>query len=363
MGTLLVSFIVSFLGCILILQFGKSNGAILDENEGPQKVHIGKVPRVGGLAIWVALIATGFYFFFKSGNFAELMWKLLLSSLPFFLIGILEDITKAIRAQYRFFIMLCAAVLPFYLMDARLIRSSISILDQLLSFWPASFIITIIAIAGFANAINIIDGLNGLSGVISILIIGGIAYVAFKVGDLNILIISFAVAGAILGFLIFNYPGGIIFLGDGGAYLIGSIIAILSILIVLRNKDISPWFPAMLLIYPIWETIFSIYRRRFKKKKSALKADNLHLHTLILKRVVKGATNSNNSRVVIKQNSLASIYIWAFASWPIIWAVIFWNKTIMLAAGVVLFVVFYLMLYRCLVKFRAPRWIFIKRIF
>jgi len=363
MATLIVSFFVSFITCFLIIQYGKHKRVILDENEGPQKVHAGAVPRVGGLAIWVALLAVGFYFFFKPGNFAEPMWRLILSSLPFFLIGILEDITKAIRAQYRFLIMLCAAVLPFYLMDARLIRSSISVLDQLLSFWPASFIITIIAIAGFANAINIIDGLNGLSGVISILIIGGIAYVAFKVGDLNILIISFAVAGAILGFLVFNYPGGIIFLGDGGAYLIGSIIAILSILIVLRNKDISPWFPAVLLIYPICETIFSIYRRRFKKKKSALKADNLHLHTLILKRVARGATNSNNSRVVIKQNSLASIYIWAFASWPIIWAVIFWNKTIMLAVGVVLFVLSYLMLYRCLVKFRVPKWVFIKRIF
>jgi UDP-N-acetylmuramyl pentapeptide phosphotransferase/UDP-N-acetylglucosamine-1-phosphate transferase len=363
MNTFIFSFLVSFIICFLIIQLSKNFSAVLDEKKGPQKVHEQNVPRVGGLAIWAALIATGFYFFFKTGNFAELMWKLLLSSLPFFLIGILEDITKSIRAQYRFFIMLCAAILPFYLMDARLIRSSISVLDQLLSFRPASFIITIIAIAGFANAINIIDGLNGVSGVISILIMGGIAYIAFKVGDLQILIISFAVVGAILGFLVFNYPGGIIFLGDGGAYLIGSLIAILSILIVLRNKDISPWFPAMLLIYPIWETIFSIYRRRFKKKKSALKADNLHLHTLILKRVVRGATNSNNSRVVIKQNSLASIYIWAFASWPIIWAVIFWNKTFLLAVSVVLFVLFYLMLYRCLVKFRVPKWMFIKKIF
>ena len=359
MGTFIFSFIVSFIICIVIIQFGKRNGYVLDENNGPQKVHDGKVPRIGGLAIWVALLAIGFYFFFKTGNFAGLMWRLILSSFPFFLIGILEDITKAIRAEYRLSIMLCLAVLPFYLLDAKLIRASIPLLDELLSFWPVSLIITIIAIAGFANAINLIDGLNGLSGMISILIIGGIAYIAFKVDDLNMLIISFAVLGAILGFLVFNYPGGLIFLGDGGAYLIGSVIAILSILIVARNKDISPWFPAMLLIYPIWETIFSIYRRRFKKKKSALKADNLHLHTLILKRVVRGATNSNNSRVVIKQNSLASIYVWAFASWPIIWAVIFWNKTIMLAAGVVLFVVFYLMLYRCLVKFRAPRWIFI----
>jgi UDP-N-acetylmuramyl pentapeptide phosphotransferase/UDP-N-acetylglucosamine-1-phosphate transferase len=362
MGTFIFSFFISFLTCLLIIRFGKHNRAVLDENKGPQKIHIGHIPRIGGLAIWVALIAVGFYFFFKAGGFAGTMWKLILSSLPFFMIGILEDITKTIRAQYRFLFMLCVAILPFYLLNARLIRSSIGFLDEALSFWPISLIITVIAIAGFANAINIIDGLNGLSGVISILIIGGIAYIAFKVGDLNLLIISFAMMGSILGFLVFNYPGGIIFLGDGGAYLIGSIIAILSILIVARNNTVSPWFPALLLIYPVWETIFSIYRRKFIKGKSPLKADNMHLHTLILKRIVRSAANSDNTRSIIKQNSLASIYIWAFASWPIIWAVIFWNKTLMLVLGVVLFIVCYLMIYRCLVKFNVPKWMFMNKV-
>lgn len=362
MGAFLISFCISFLANLLIIYFGKNNSSILDESEGPQKIHVGNVPRIGGFAIWVSRIVVGLYFIFKPGNFAGIMWKLILCTMPFFAIGFLEDLTKKVRAQIRFLFMLFVAVLPFYLIDARLIRSSIEFIDKAISYWPVSLILTIIAIAGFTNAINIIDGLNGLSGVMSILIMGGIAYIAFKVGDLNLTIISFGVIGAILGFLVFNYPGGMIFLGDGGAYLIGSIIAIMSLVLVAKNSTVSPWFPALLLIYPVWETVFSIYRRKIRKKKSPLQADNMHLHSLILKRIAKRTAKSDNPKIIIRQNSIASVYIWAFASMPVVWAITFWNKTLILILGVALFICSYNMLYRCLVKFRVPKWLFIKRI-
>ena len=141
--------------------------------------------------------------------------------------------------------------------------------------------------------------------------------------------------------------------------MVGSIIAMLSILVVMRNDNISPWFPALLLIYPIWETVFSIYRRKWKKKSSSIRADNLHLHTLILKRIVMENNCKNDAKEIVRQNSFASIYIWAFASWPVVLAVLFWNKTVMLIGGAIAFVVVYCALYRSLVKFRTPKWLFL----
>ena len=68
-------------------------------------------------------------------------------------------------------------------------------------------------------------------------------------------------AGATAGFLVWNYPRGLIFAGDGGAYLWGVVIAMASVLLVQRHALVSPWFPMLLLIYPVWETLFSIYRK------------------------------------------------------------------------------------------------------
>jgi UDP-N-acetylmuramyl pentapeptide phosphotransferase/UDP-N-acetylglucosamine-1-phosphate transferase len=62
--------------------------------------------------------------------------------------------------------------------------------------------------------------------------------------------------------LIWNYPRGKIFLGDGGAYLLGFWLAELSVLLVVRHPEVSPWFPMLLLVYPIFETLFSMYRSK-----------------------------------------------------------------------------------------------------
>ena len=65
-----------------------------------------------------------------------------------------------------------------------------------------------------------------------------------------------------LGFFVWNFPAGLIFLGDGGAYFLGFYLAELAILLLHRNPEVSPMFPLLLCIYPVFETLFSIYRRK-----------------------------------------------------------------------------------------------------
>jgi UDP-N-acetylmuramyl pentapeptide phosphotransferase/UDP-N-acetylglucosamine-1-phosphate transferase len=74
-------------------------------------------------------------------------------------------------------------------------------------------------------AFNIIDGYNGLSSMVAVIILAGIAYVAFQVEDHAIMIAALAMIGALAGSLVLNYPRGLFFLGDGGAFLIGFWIA------------------------------------------------------------------------------------------------------------------------------------------
>jgi UDP-N-acetylmuramyl pentapeptide phosphotransferase/UDP-N-acetylglucosamine-1-phosphate transferase len=112
--------------------------------------------------------------------------------------------------------------------------------------------------------------------------------VALQVDDMFILITALMVAGATAGFLIWNYPVGLIFLGDGGAYFIGFMLGELALMLVMRNPEVSTWYAALLLIYPAFETIFSAYRRMFVRGKSPAVPDGIHLHSLIFRRLSGG---------------------------------------------------------------------------
>lgn len=160
---------------------------------------------------------------------------------------------------------MAAALVAVYLLNAKIVRIDIHLIDMALAIPLISIAITTVAVAGLANSINIIDGFNGLASMVAMMMFVSLAYVAFRVGDTLILTIAFAMIGAILGFFIWNFPAGHIFLGDGGAYMIGFVLAECSILLVLRNGSVSAWYPVLMVIYPIFETLFSIYRRRVLK--------------------------------------------------------------------------------------------------
>jgi UDP-GlcNAc:undecaprenyl-phosphate GlcNAc-1-phosphate transferase len=93
-----------------------------------------------------------------------------------------------------------------------------------------------------------------------------IAYASFQVSDFFLMACSFAAMGAISGFLAWNYPRGLIFLGDGGAYFLGFWVAELSILLVTRNPQLSKWLPILVCFYPVFESLFEIYRRVILRK-------------------------------------------------------------------------------------------------
>jgi UDP-N-acetylmuramyl pentapeptide phosphotransferase/UDP-N-acetylglucosamine-1-phosphate transferase len=222
-----------------------------------------------------------------------------------------------------------------------------------------SILITCFAVAGVSNAFNIIDGYNGLSSMVGFIILGGIFYVAFQLGDFSIMIAALALMGAILGFLIFNYPRGLIFLGDGGAYLIGFWIAELSILLTARHSEVSKWFPLLLCAYPIFETLFTIYRRIFIQRTHPGMPDAIHLHHLIYRRIVRWSISSNDSKNIVIRNSFTAPYLWVLTSLAVIPAVLFWDNVWVLRAFTLLFLVAYLLLYRRLVFFKVPSWMII----
>ncbi|WP_025136274.1 glycosyltransferase [Achromobacter sp. DH1f] len=359
----LVAFLISLAITLLLVRFNSLHGKYTADHDitSVQKYHVRPVPRVGGVSIVVAMFGIGVVAALREPGQGGELATLLAVAMPAFLGGLAEDVTKRVRVLVRLGLAMISGAAAFYFCGATLTRLDIIGVDWLLQFGAISLVCTMIAIAGAANAINIIDGYNGLAAVISAMIFAGFAYVSYYLGDRLLLIAAVGMIGAIVGFLVWNYPRGLIFLGDGGAYFIGFMIGAISVLMLARHPNVSAWFPLLLCIYPVFETLFSIYRKRFLRGQSPGMPDGVHLHMLIYKRLVRWAVGSSDVRHKIQRNAMTSPYLWLLTSFAVIPAVLFWQNEYLLMFFVAAFSTTYIILYRRLVLFRMPKWMVIKK--
>jgi UDP-N-acetylmuramyl pentapeptide phosphotransferase/UDP-N-acetylglucosamine-1-phosphate transferase len=289
------------------------------------------------------------------------MLPLLLCSGIAFAGGIIEDFTGKVSPVGRLLLTMAGALLAYFLIDARIDRIDLPFSSWAIPFIWLSLPITVLAVAGIANAINIIDGFNGLASVVSICMFLSLSYVGLQVNDSFILVSSLLVAGAVTGFLIWNYPVGLIFLGDGGAYFIGFMLGELTLLLVMRNPDVSTWYAVLLLIYPAFETLFSVYRRSFIQGKSPVMPDGIHLHSLIFRRIVQWTVGRKEARALMRRNSMTSPYLWLFSLTAVIPATLLWQHTGLLIFCSILFMVSYVWLYFRIIRFKSPRWMIMNK--
>lgn len=358
MLSLIIAFLSSFFCSFFIIRFEYiHNRYSLDHDlSGPQKFHKRPVPRIGGISIVLGLLMAAIFSQANSSPKASYLSILLICSAPAFGIGIAEDLTKSISIRSRLFFSTIGALCAVYFLNAFILRIDMAGIDTILAIPLISIIFTCFAISGLTNAFNIIDGFNGLACMIALITLAAIAYLALLTQDSLIASLSFVLIGAISGVFIWNYPRGLIFLGDGGSYLIGFWIAALSILLVGRHQNISPWFALMVNGYPILETLFSIYRRKIHRGKNPGSPDAIHFHTLIFRRVLR---KSNDDESTYQKNAKTSPYLWALSCCSVIPAVLFWNSTFCLMISALIFIALYVSLYRSVVRFKTPRWLYL----
>lgn len=365
MYTLISAFLCSLIASLLIIRYQSVHQHITGDLDlsGPQKFHISSVPRIGGISIYLALwMASSIRYLQDTNNGILLMTIVACGSLAF-LIGFAEDLSKRVGVSNRLMGTAISGGLAGYFLNAWISHISLWGIDSLLAIPVISILFTCIAIAGLSNAYNIIDGFNGLASMVGIITLLAIASVAFRVGDVEILIAALMMVGAIGGFFIWNYPRGLIFLGDGGAYLIGFWIGVLSIMIVTRNEQVSPWFALLVNTYPIFETLFSIWRRKVLQGKNPGISDGAHFHTLIYRRIMRWAlanssvSDSFGNTPNKNANAQTSPYLWVLSSFAVLPAVLFWQYTFALQGFVLLFCATYVWIYRSIVKFQTPNWL------
>ena len=342
--------LLSWLACVLLIVLGQRWGFGLDETVGEQqKKHRRPTARSGGLAI-VAGFAGGAALAAAAGySTPRFDLQLFAAAAPLLLAGVWEDVRRHLAPLLRAVAGVLSALLAVVVLGASINRLGIPGVDALLRAWPIlGAALTVVALGALPHAVNMIDGFHGLAGAVSAMILAAIGYVAFKVGDTQIMVLAGAGVGALIGFLFWNWPRGDIFLGDTGAYFLGFVAALLATLLVHRHPQVSPWFALSVLLYPSWELLFSVYRRRVLRGRPGMLADTLHLHHLVHRRLQRAL--HLRARPEREANAHTAPYLWGLAAFSIAPAVLWWDRGVLLAASCLAFVAVYISSYRALLR-------------
>ncbi len=339
---LLISFNLTLIIILIPVKWTVNSGDTI----GVQKFHSDPVSRIAGISIFVSFFS-GLFMMDLPEFFYVFM---LLASLPVFISGMIEDVTSRVSPFFRMTAILISIVIAFVYLEISISFLGFEVIDYYLSIYTIlSLLFTLLVIGGLVNAVNIIDGFNGLMVGYSILVLLAISYIASILGDDLVLQLSLLLTASLVGFFVFNFPFGKIFMGDGGAYFVGFMMAIIGLMLGIRNEEASHWFVLLLFIYPLYETAFSIYRKKIVRGTSPSQPDGYHLHMLIYKRLIKCKTFKNNKTIC---NSMTSPFLWALSLIGIIPAVVWYDNQTMLIIWAFVFMTIYTIIYRRIVHFK-----------
>lgn len=263
----------------LVKKFAFKVGAIDVPNA--RKVHTRVMPRLGGLAIFLAFVITFFLVLpfiphnltVREVNFVK---AFLVGGTMTILLGAFDD-RFDLPAKLKFLVQIATACVVVFGFDIRIEFANIPFHSYAsVESWVA-IPFTILWIVGVTNAINLIDGLDGLAAGVSAIAIGTITVMAFLMGNVVVALISLMLLGGIIGFLYFNFHPAKIFMGDSGALFLGFSLALLSLLGFKQVAIVSFLTPLILIGVPLSDTMFAIVRR-WMQKKPIFSPDKGHLH-------------------------------------------------------------------------------------
>ncbi len=279
----IVPFILSMTLVPLCKQIGLNLKIYAVENN--RTVHSGKIVRIGGLAIYLAFMISMAIFID-----ADAKWNsILLGGSIVFFVGLIDDIVD-VSPKVKLLAQAIAAIVVIVMGDISL---NIITFPFGLTFNTTyiSLIISFGWMVGVSNAINLVDGLDGLAGGICFIVVCTIGIIGFLDGRMDVFRITLIIAGAILGFLPFNFNPASIFMGDCGALYLGFVIAAISLLGFKTTAFISLAMPIIILFIPISDTLIAIVRRKLSHKRFS-EADRSHLHHVLMYKVNLGHRNT-----------------------------------------------------------------------
>lgn len=244
-----------------------------------RRIHKGEIPRLGGLAVWAAFIAS----FFRNTDFSLMILGIALSSSIVFFIGVYDDIKKA-SAYFRLFFQFLAASAAFFCGLKIRFFYHMGFAGEIISY-----LITVFWLVGILNAFNFMDGIDGLAASMGLFCSVCFTVLGVLSGQMKLALFSAALSGACAGFLIYNWNPAKVFLGDCGSTFIGFSLGIMAIYATWAENAVLPSVagPVLILGIPIFDLIYTSVSRIKNGKVSNFKewleyAGKDHFHHRLL---------------------------------------------------------------------------------
>lgn len=317
----LILFAISFSICgalILLHPFLARHLRGRDDLKSVQAAHQRCTPRIGGVGVLIAAVVA---LLFLVPDHRQLSFSVFaLTLLPVFTAGLAEDLGWRVSALGRLLAAASSAGLAIVLLQVWIPPFGVAWLDLVMGFAPFAILVTILWATGVCHALNLIDGVNGLAGGTGLLIAVGIALVATQAGATGFATIAAALVPALIGFLVFNWPLGRIFLGDAGAYTLGHVLVWLAIGLAWVNPEVSALALSLMFFWPVADTFLAI-ARRVRAGRPVGAPDRLHFHQFVMRalmllsggRLSKGAANSATTLVLLPMIAapvVVGVYLW-----------------------------------------------------
>ena len=288
----------------IIYKFALKKNLLDFEEERKQSRN--PIPRLGGLSIFLglmgALISLSIYRDLNLG--IGDVYTLTILSIGFFLIGFIDDLFN-ISPWPRLVTQITLASIGWF-QNIRIESIDLTYLNVGTDFFflPQifSYLLTIIWIVGLANAINWIDGLDGLAIGVSLIGVAGLIFINFKLKQYDTLFVLLPIAASTLPLLKYNFYPAKILMGDGGSYLLGFLLAFVSIISTTRYPFGSTetfataiYVPAILFSIPIFDMFYVIFSRVLDRRSPFL-PDKKHLHHKLM---AKGLSHKNTVLLIL----------------------------------------------------------------
>lgn len=258
-----------------------------------RKIHQIPVPRLGGIAIWLSCCLTMgiliiWFWNYPHGNALSGMFA---GGSIIFLLGVLDDIYGLSPKVKLLFQIIAASVA--YLFGVQVLAVHIPFVENVIPLGLLSLPITIFWIVAIANALNFIDGVDGLAGGVTVISSLTLGVVAYYTNQPVAAVVAAVVAGAMLGFLAYNFPPAKIFMGDAGSLFAGFVLASVAVTGVLKTVTVTILLPIIILSVPLLDITYAVVRRLIQGKSPFI-ADGEHIHHKLLK-----AGISQNRTIII----------------------------------------------------------------
>lgn len=251
-----------------------------------RKVHKTPIPTLGGVGFFIAFLVVALFWIIRTGQVSDFV--LLGGLIVLFVMGIFDD-TLDLRASLKFLIQIFVSLtIAYFGFRIESLNGVFGIHEM--PVW-IQYAFTVLLITGLVNAFNLIDGIDGLAGglgFINSLVLGTILALQ---GNMLYATFAFTFAGALLGFLFFNFNPAKIFMGDTGSLVIGFLMALFGI-VVIKGENISDLTHETvvsgltivvvgILLLPVYDTL-RVFSERILKKSSPFKPDKTHVHHLLI---------------------------------------------------------------------------------